>query len=149
MENSKIIMNIIYSAGSGDYETVYSGTFCRQNSNSSSENSEANTKATPLAAPSSQPQHQRSLTIQSATATTVTQMNEVQRSALKKNLLLQQASMSAASGESSHNPGYDFHRAIERLVEKMDLVSKILKSLRFAQMKRNYVHELITPTCNF
>ena len=131
MENSKIVMNIIYSAaGSGDYETVYSGTFCRQNSNSSSENSEANTKATPLAAPSSQPQHQRSLSIQSATATTVTQMNEVQRSALKKNLLLQQASMaSMASGESSHNPGYDFHRAIERLVEKMDLVSQILKSL--------------------
>ena len=76
-------------------------------------------------------------------------MNEVQRSALKKNLLLQQASMSAASGESSHNPGYDFHRAIERLVEKMDLVSKILKSLRFAQMKRNYVHELKTHTCSF
>ena len=135
MENSKIAINIIHSApGSGDYETVYSGTFCRQNSNSSSENSEASTKATPLAASSSQPQHQRSITIQSATATTVTQMNEVQRSALKKNLLLQQASMSAASGESSHNPGYDFHRAIERLVEKMDLVRKILKSLKFAQM---------------
>ena len=43
-------------------------------------------------------------------------MNEVQRSALKKNLL-----QFTQSADSIHNPGYDFHRAIEKLVEKMDL----------------------------
>lgn len=92
-QTGRISVRLLINQGSSDYETVYSGTYCRPNA-----------PPKDLAAPQ----------VQTRSAAPV--MNEVQRSALKKNLL-----QITAQSDSIHNPGYDFHRAIEKLVEKMDL----------------------------
>ena len=113
---------------SPDYETVYSGTFCRllplpetaPNTKSTS------SSTTPTAACS--PSVPMTPTLQKLSAAINSNNSVIKlKSVLKKkqNNLATGSKVSAntKSGDNNlvNNSGYDFHRAIEKLVEKMDL----------------------------
>merc|ERR1712038_1455308 len=114
---------------SPDYETVYSGTFCRllplPETAPSTKSSSTTSSSTPIAACS--PSVPMTPTLQKLSAAINSNNSVIKlKSVLKKkqnNLAIGSKVSTNPKGETNlvNNSGYDFHRAIEKLVEKMDL----------------------------
>lgn len=101
---------------SPDYETVYSGTFCRLLPLPSSKQPSSSTSASPSVP--------MTPTLQKLSAAIKSNNSVIKlKSVLKKKNNQQVLKNSSNQGETimANNNGYDFHRAIEKLVEKMDL----------------------------
>ena len=114
---------------SPDYETVYSGTFCRLLPPPTQSSNPSSTSSSSTASPS--PSVPMTPTLQKLSAAINSNNSVIKlKSVLKKRQNSQAMTNSIktllsnnknADISMANNSGYDFHRAIEKLVEKMDL----------------------------